>query len=162
MHDSGQISRGSRRILVASRSVAFQSGAPLILALGIIGQVVDSRGYPSHRVSTEIHVLFGLLLCAAVFTHFYKTMTLGPPTAPHDIAAFSRGLSRRIYLLMYVLLGLRIAMGLGRTPPMPAEGFRDYLVCGVVAIVLIRVLAARWQRTACFTLLETRRRAESL
>jgi hypothetical protein len=168
MHDSGQISRAGHRLLVGRCSVVFQSGVPLVLALGIIGQLVDSRTYPSYAVGTQLHALFGLLLCAAIFTHFHKRMQHAPLATPGDIAAFSRGLSRRIYLLMYVLLGLRIAMGLDR-PIMgldrprllPAEGFRDYLICGVVALVLIRALAARWQRTTRFMPLASQPRAES-
>jgi hypothetical protein len=169
MHDSGQISRASHRLLVGRCSVALQSGVPLVLALGVIGQVVDSRTYPSYAVSTQLHALFGLLLCAAIFSHFHKGMQHAALATPRDIAAFSRGLSRRVYLLMYVLLGLRIAMGLDR-PTMgldrprvlAAEGFHDYLICGVVALVLIRVLAARWQRAARFTPLASQPRAESL
>lgn len=143
MTDSSHISRGTHRILVGSWSVASQSGAPLVLVLGIIGQWVDSRTSPSHMVSTEIHALFGLSLCAAVFTHFYKSTNHVPPATSQDIARFSRSLSRKVYLLMYVLLGLRIAMGLDRPLLQPAAGFRDYLICGILALVLVRVLAAR-------------------
>ena len=143
MTDSSQISRGTHRILVGSWSVASQSGAPLVLVLGVIGQWLDSRTPPSHLVSVEIHALFGLSLCAAVVTHFYKSMNHAPPATSHNIARLSRGLSRQIYLLMYVLLGLRIAMGLDRSIAQPAEGFRDYLIGGVLALVLVRVLSAR-------------------
>jgi hypothetical protein len=162
MHDSSQISRGGHRILIGSWSVASQSGASLVLALGVIGQLADSRSDPSHAVSTEIHALFGLLLCTAVLTHFYNRMNHVPHATLPDIAKLSRGLSRKIYLLMYVLLGLRIAMGLDRPQPQPAEGFRDYLICGILALILIRVLAARWQRVIGFTPLESPPRAESL
>jgi cytochrome b561 len=123
MNDSSQLSRGTHRVLIGSWTLASQSGAPLVLALGIIGQLVDSRTYPSHSVSAEIHALFGLSLCAAVFTHFYKGMKHAPRATPQEIARFSRALSRKIYLLLYVLLGLRIAMGLDRPQPQAAEGF---------------------------------------
>lgn len=143
--------------------MASQSGAPLVLALGIIGQLVESRTYPSHLVSAEIHALFGLGLCAAVFTHFYKGMKHAPLAGLQDIRRFSRALSRKVYLLLYVLLGLRIVMGLDRPQPQSAEGFRDYLIGGVLALILIRVLAARWTRVAAFTPLESRQTsAESL
>ena len=143
MTDSSQISRGTHRILVGSWSVATQSGTPLVLVLGVVGQWVDSRTPPSHIIGAEIHALFGLSLCAAVFTHFYKSMSHAPTGTSQDIARFSRHLSRKIYLLMYVLLGLRIAMGLDRTLAQPAAGFRDYLIGGVLALVLVRVLSAR-------------------
>jgi len=154
--NSSQLNRGTHRILIGSWSVASQSGAPLVLALGIIGQLVDSRTYPSHTVSAEMHVLFGGALCAAVVTHFYQGMKHAPLASPQEIARFSRDLSRKIYLLMYVLLGLCIAMGLDRPQPQAAEGFRDYLIGGVLALILIRVLAARWTRVAAFTPLESR------
>jgi hypothetical protein len=162
MTNSSQISRGTRRILIGSWTVASQSGAPLVLVLGVIGQWVDSPIYPGHIVSTEIHALFGVSLCAAVSTHFYKGMKHAPLASSQDIARFSRSLSRKIYLLMYVLLGLRLAMGLDRPLPQPAEGFRDYLIGGVLALILVRVLAARWVRTAGFTPLESRPHVESL
>jgi hypothetical protein len=143
--------------------VASQSGAPLVLALGIIGQLVDSRTYPSHTVSAEIHALCGLSLCAAVCIHFYKGMKHAPLGVPQEIARFSRALSRKVYLLLYVLLGLRIVMGLDRPQPQAAEGFRDYLIGGVLALVFARLLAARWSRLAAFKPLESRRpTAESL
>jgi len=156
MNDSSQLSRGTHRMLVGSWSVASQSGAPLVLALGIIGQLVDARAYPNHTVGAEVHALFGLGLCAAVFTHFYKSMKHAPLADLQKIARFSRALSRKIYLLMYVLLGLRIALELDRPQPQTAEGFRDYLIGGVLALILIRVLAARWTRVAAFTPLEPR------
>jgi len=163
MYDSSQLNRGAHRILIGSWSVASQSGAPLVLALGVIGQLVDSRTYPSHTVSAEIHVLFDLSACAAVFAHFYTSMKHAPAAGLQEIAGFSRALSRKVYLLMYVLLGLRIAMGLDRPQPQAAEGFRDYLIGGVLALILIRVLAARWRRVAAFTPVESRRAsAESL
>jgi hypothetical protein len=162
MYDSSQISRGSHRILIGSWSVASQSGGSLVLALGITGQLVDSRTYPGHAVSAEIHALFGLLLGIAVFTHFYHGMNRAPQATLPDIAKLSRELSRKIYLLMYVLLGLRIALGLNRPQPQPADGFRDYLICGILALVLVRVLAARRLRVGSFTPLESRARAENL
>lgn len=163
MNDSSHLNRGTHRILIGSWSVASQSGAPLVLALGILGQLADSRTYPSHTVGAEMHVLFGLGLCAAVFAHFYKGMKHAPLADLQEIARFSRALSRKIYLLLYVLLGLRIAMGLDRPQPQAAEGFRDYLIGGVLALILIRVLAARWTRLAAFMPLESRRpSAESL
>lgn len=163
MNDSSQLTRGTYRILIGSWSVASQSGAPLVLALGITGQLIDSRTYPSHTIAAEMHALFGLSLCAAVFTHFYKGMKHAPLGGPQEIARFSRTLSRKIYLLMYVLLGLRIVMGLDRPQPQAAEGFRDYLIGGVLALILIRVLAARWTRLAAFTPLESQQpSAESL
>jgi hypothetical protein len=143
MTDSSQISRGTHRILVGSWSVASQSGAPLVLILGVIGQWVDSRTPPSPVAGAEIHALFGLSLCAVVFTHFYRSINQAPPATSLDIERFSRNLSRKIYLLMYTLLGLRLAIGLDRAVAQPAEGFRDYLIGGVLALVLVRVLSAR-------------------
>jgi cytochrome b561 len=124
--------------------------------VGIIGQLLDSRTYPSHSVSGEIHALFGLSLCAAVFTQLYKGMKHAPLATPQEIATISRDLSRKIYLLLYALLGLRIAVGLDRPQPQAVAGFRDYLIGGVLALILIRVLAARWTRLAAFTPLESR------
>jgi hypothetical protein len=163
MNDSSQPSRGTHRTLIGGWSVACQSGAPVVLALGIIGQLVDSRTYPSHAASAELHALFGLGVCAAVFTHFYEGMKHAPRATSEEIARFARAITRKIYLLLYVLLGLRIAMGLDRPQPQAAEGFRDYLIGGVLALVLIRVLAARWSRVAAFTPIESRQpSAESL
>jgi len=163
MNDGSQLSRGTHRILTAGWSVASQSRATVVLVLGIIGQLVDLRAYPSHAVSAEMHALFGLSACAAVVTHFSEGRKHAPRATSHEIARFSRALTRKIYLLLYVLLGLRIAMGLDRPQPQAAEGFRDYLIGGVLALVFARLLAARWSRLAAFKPLESRRpTAESL
>ena len=151
MNESSQIGRTGYRILIGGWSMASQSSSPLVFGLGVVGLIYDARANPSYAACAGIHAAFGVVLSAAVFTRFNSRMKLLMPLAAHSIAVLSRNLSRQVYLLMYLLLGLQIALGIDRTQPPPVESFRDYLVCGILAIIIIRVLSARSARRAAFT-----------
>jgi hypothetical protein len=98
--------------------------ALLLCLAGVGGLIHDS-----------LHMIFGVLLWVAVITRFQRGSLLQHSTRDADLAAFSRQLSREVYVLLYLLVGANQIMG------QPPENLRDYLAFGVVALVTIHVLA---------------------
>jgi hypothetical protein len=152
MYDSTRHGRDIYRFLLGGWTVARQtSAAPAVVGLGVFCLVYDSWIYPYHGACTEMHALFGMVLIAGAAARFHGGLKQPPVVTPNDIAALSRTLSRRVYLLLYGLFGLKIAMNIGRLHPEPATSFRDYLLYGIVALVVVRVMAVRQLRRAQFT-----------
>jgi cytochrome b561 len=136
------------------RSPHLSSAAPLhahfallVLVVGLLGLIADAWTIPlPHR--GNLHILFGVLLWAYVAARFYGRLRRSPRMQPADIRAFSRHLSRLVYLLMYFLAFFNLAIAFLRAAPHStflarAENFQIYLVCGLGALITIRVLAAR-------------------
>jgi cytochrome b561 len=61
---------------------------------------------------TNIHVLFGLLLCGLVLARCRWRAQRSPRVLTADIRELSRHLSRIVYLLLYVVLGAREVVGM--------------------------------------------------
>ena len=55
----------------------------------------------------NVHVLFGLLLCGLVFARCRWGVKHSPPMLPADVRQLTRQLSRTVYLLLYVVIGVR-------------------------------------------------------
>jgi cytochrome b561 len=113
-----------------------------LLAVGLLGLVYD-----------HLHILFGTLLWIWVVARFYLRARQSQPLPPADIRALARGLSRSVYLLLYVLMFFRIAIGvLHRAPHQPifgpVEDFQSYLLSGLVALATIHALAALYRHFA--------------
>ena len=126
-----------------------------ICAIGIAGQLRDS--WPSALyLPTGLHALFGVTLWLMVLAQFRQAQrsALGPGAA----YALCRGLSRGVFLQLYILFGvsqiLRIAVILwnrGRSGAhmailQPPENLRDYLAYGVFALLTIQALAVLQRR----------------
>jgi cytochrome b561 len=126
--------------------------ALLVLGVGLLGLIADAWTIPlPHR--GNLHLLFGALLWAYVVARFYGRLRRSPRMQPAEIRAFSLHLSRLVYLLLYVLAFFNLAIGLLRAAPHStflahAEDFQSYLVCGLGALVTIRVLAALCHHSA--------------
>jgi cytochrome b561 len=126
---------------------------PISMA-GIAGLVHDSWPRVVLESWSNLHAVYGLLLCAMVVAKFQKRVrSVGLQAA--DIPTFSRQLARAVYLRLYVLFAASqiIAVGvfwwnrgtLGAVHPaiqQPPENLRDYLAYGICALVTIHVLAA--------------------
>jgi cytochrome b561 len=109
------------------------------------------------------HVLFGGLLCGLVVVRFRWWLQHCPPRQAIDIRRFTRELSRMVYLVLYLVVGSQqVIRFVGylqsnhHVPQsldvleLPIDG-QAFLICGLIAIVLIRVLAfCRWRRLRGF------------
>jgi cytochrome b561 len=114
----------------------------------------DSWPGAAHLPAVNLHAIFGVLLWLMVVAQFRDANLGGAPLGAAGLHELCRRLSRRIYLLLYVLFGMsqlvRMAAilwnsGQGASHPaiLPSpENLRDYLAYGVCALLTIHILAA--------------------
>src|ERR1700728_3055769 len=91
-----------QRLLIALYGCA----ALVVVVIGILGLLDGS--WPRQMLESwiNIHALFGLLLCGLVFSRCWWRVKHSPRMLPADIRELSRHLSRIVYLLLYVVVGL--------------------------------------------------------
>jgi cytochrome b561 len=137
------LSTGSSRL--TSTRTMFWSMASLVV-LGAIGLTYDSwlKGIPVSWIS--VRTLFALLLWSFVIARFYWRVKHSWPMPLVDIRELSRTLSRTVYLLLYVVVGINQLLSMRQVICYgaafePAEGLQPYLVYGLVALIIIRILA---------------------
>jgi hypothetical protein len=132
---------------------ALHSGfALLVLAAGLLGLLYDSWPIPL-RHAGSLHALFGAVLLIFVAASFCRQVRQTPRMPPADIRAFSRHLSRTVYLLLYVLMFFDVIIGILPGSPRrvihgQAVQFQSYLASGVLALVAIRALCALYPHIA--------------
>ncbi len=130
-----------------------------LYALGIAGLLRDSWPGAVYLPHVNLHAIFGALLWLLVVAQFRLASLAGLALHDAGLRKVRRGLSRRVYLLLYVLFGasqlIRVAAIVWNsgTPVHPAiltspENLRDYLAYGVFALLTIHVLAALQLRRA--------------
>ena len=101
--------------------------------------------------------LFALFLAGLLAARFRWWLKYSPPASAADIRLFSRRLSHTVYLVLYLIIGAQLIVNivgalrggagavqdLGMLKP-TSQGF---VICGLIALVLIRVLAyLTWRR----------------
>ena len=147
---------------------------PLALMVGVLGAVCDSRDPVRHSWWVNVHPWFVLLLLGLALAGFYLRVTSAPMVRRSDSAEFVRHASRSIYLLLYVVIFARELLNLVgvawhngsfdlpflhsylRLPIDVAvagvgSDLRGYLACGILALMLIRALAAFHSRSVRVT-----------
>jgi cytochrome b561 len=137
--------------------------ALLAVLVGVFGLVHDSWLATALTSGSRLHVLFGLLLVGLVVARFYWWLKHSPPAQKADIRRFSRQLSRLVYLVLYLVIGAKQIIGIVNFMwhggildfgllldndsaqdlgiYKSTADFRAILVCGLIALVLIRGLA---------------------
>jgi cytochrome b561 len=118
----------------------------------------------------NIHALFGLLLCGLVLARCRWSVKHSPPMLPIDIRQLCRHLSRTVYLLLYVVIGVREFIAIlnsvlhggvvdfnlfderFRGPDYaivnPKDDFQLFLASGFIALIFLRVLTfTLWLRS---------------
>ena len=135
----------------------------LAVLVGVFGLVRDSCLATALMSRSRVHALFGLLLAGLVIARFYWWLKHSPPAQKADIRRFSRRLSRPIYWVLYLVIGAKLIIAIvnsmwhGGTLDFgllldndgaqdldiykSAADFRAILVCGLIALTLIRGLA---------------------
>jgi cytochrome b561 len=129
--------------------------ALLISVVGAASTLRDALPPGSNWPLIDLHAAFGMLLCLMVAMQFYEANLSAVPLSAAGFHALSRGLTRLVLLLLYVLFGLnslvRIAALVWNSGVhgsaeaaiiQPPESLQDYLAYGVVALAIIHVLAA--------------------
>ena len=134
----------------------------LAVLVGVFGLVRDSW-LAALTSRSCVHALFGLLLAGLVIARFYWWLKHSPPAQKADIRRFSRHLSRLIYLVLYLVIGAKLIIGIVNFMwhggildfgllldndsaqdlgiYKSTADFRAILVCGLIALALIRGLA---------------------
>jgi hypothetical protein len=136
----------------AARRLAF---ALAVCAVGTASLLRDAWPKAMHWPFIDLHAAFGALLCLMVVAQFHAENLRAVALSGLSLHAFCRGLTRLVFLELYVLFGVNELVhwaatlwnkGLhgGAQPavlPSP-ESLRDYLAYGVVALIIIRLLEA--------------------
>jgi hypothetical protein len=141
--------------------------AAIAVAIGVLGLLGAS--WPRQMLESwiNIHALFGLLLCGLVFARWRWCLAHSSRMLPVDIRGLSRHLSRIVYLLLYLVLGVREIIGIlnglwhggavdfnlfdgrFRNGPdyagfNPKDDFQLFFASGLFALIFVRVLVFRW------------------
>ena len=141
----------------------------LLVMVGVVGAIYDSRALARHSWWINVHAWFVLLLLGWVLARFYWHVKCLPAVRRSDMRELVRHLSRSVYLLLYVMVFAREILSfvgatwhdrsfnfdllrshIGLSIDKAVAGFgsdlRGYLACGFLALVLIRALAALYSR----------------
>jgi hypothetical protein len=140
--------------------------ALLAVVVGVLGLLGASWQRQMLESWINIHALFGFLLCALVLASCQWHIKHSPRALPHDLRELSRHLSRIVYLLLYVVIGLRemivilnslwhggaidfnlfgehLRRGLDYQGFNPHDDFQLFFASGLFALAFVRVLAFR-------------------
>jgi hypothetical protein len=144
--------------------------AIVAVAIGVLGLLGASGLRQTLESWINIHALFGLLLCAFVLARCRWSVKRSPPMLPTDFRQLSLHLSRTVYLLLYVVIGMReliailISVWHGgavdfnlfderfRGPDYagfnPKDDFQLFFASGFVTLIFLRVLTfTLWLRS---------------
>jgi hypothetical protein len=144
--------------------------AMVVVVIGVLGLLGASGLRRTLESWINIHALFGLLLCALVLARCRWSVKHSLPMLPTDIRQLSRHLSRTVYLLLYVVIGVRelIAIlngvwhggavdfnlfderfrGPGYAGFNPRDDFQLFFASGFVTLIFLRVLTfTLWLRS---------------
>jgi cytochrome b561 len=145
----------------------FVCGAIIVIVVGVLGLVKVSR--PRQLIDSwiDIHGLFGLLLFGLVIAQ-YQWGVKHSPRLLDDLRELSRHLSRTVYLILYVVVGVRLSIGIvnsiwhGGTVGLdvfddrfrnahdskvfdPHNDYHMFLAFGVIALAMVRVFMFKIQ-----------------
>jgi len=145
--------------------------ALLAVVIGVLGLLGASWPRQMLELWINIHALFGLLLCGLVLTRCWWRVNRSPSMLPADTRELSRHLSRIVYLMLYLVLGVREVISIlnslrhggavdfnlfderFRNGPdsagfNPRDDFQLFIASGLVAIIFVRSLTCRlWSRS---------------
>ena len=143
----------------------------LVVVIGVLGLLEGSWLRQMLESWINIHALFGLLLCGLVIARYQWRVEQSPRMKPTDTRELSRQLSRIVYLVLYVVIGVREMIGIvnslwhggsvdfnlfderfrngpDRAGWNPKDDFQLFIASGLVALIFVRVLTCRlWLRS---------------
>jgi len=155
-----------QRVVIALYGCA----ALLVATIGVLGLLDGSWLRQMLESWINIHALFGLLLFGLVLARYQWHIRYSPCMPPADIRELSRHLSRIVYLLLYVVIGVRQSIGIissiwhgiavdfnlfdgrfrngpDRAGWNPKDDFQSLLAAGLIVLIIVRVFAFRlWLR----------------
>ena len=141
------------------------------IVIGVLGLLTASRPREILESWVNIHALFGLLLCGLVISRCWWRVKDWPGMQPAEIRELSRHLSRIVYLVLYLVIGVRQIIGIlssiwhggavdfnlfderfrngpDRAGWNPKDDFQLFLATGLSVLIIVRVLTWRlWLRS---------------
>lgn len=139
---------------LAAKARCLWLGLPLG-TVGIAGLLRDAWPGALFPLAVNLHAIFGAMLWLIVVAQFGHASLAGPSLGASGVHELCRRLSRRIYLLLYVLFGVSqivrmsaivwnsSAQGAFHPATLTSpENLRDYLAYGVLALLTLHGLAA--------------------
>jgi cytochrome b561 len=90
-----------------------------------------------HLVRDNIQALFGLLLLGSAVARIFWEVGRSAPFRVADVRNLTRRLSRMVYLLLFLAVGLEQLIGRGNS----TGDLQVMLVYGLITLIAIRVLA---------------------
>jgi cytochrome b561 len=156
-----------QRMLIALSGCA----ALLVVVIGVLGLLDGSWLRQMLESWINIHALFGLLLCGLVLARYQWRVRHSRCMLPTDVRELSRHLSRIVYLLLYVVIGVRQSIGIinsiwygsaldfnlfddrfrngpDRAGWNPKDDFQLFLATGLFVLIIVRVFTFRlWLRS---------------
>jgi cytochrome b561 len=143
----------------------------LVLIIGVLGLFEGSWPRKMLEAWINVHALFGLLLCALVLARCQWRIKRSPSMLPADFREFSRHLSHIVYLMLYAVVGVRLSIailssighggaanfglvddpfriGPDRATLRPNADLQLFLVSGLLALVIVRVMAFKLWRSS--------------
>jgi cytochrome b561 len=142
----------------------------LAVVIGVLGLAKNS--WPRNVVEswTNIHALFALLACGLALARYQWCVEYSPRRPPADIRELSRHLSRTVYWLLYLVIGVRQSMAIigcvWHGGPLDFNVFDErfrhgseafdlkddvqlFLASGFFALIIVRVMArVIWLRSS--------------
>jgi hypothetical protein len=157
--------------------------ALLSVTAGALGLLEHSTIRQTVESCINIHVLFGLLLCALIVVRCRQCVGGAWSMSCLEVRELSRHLSRVVYLILYGAVGLRECLGLverlalgaasdvaifderWRNGPdvqgfNPHDDFQRFFVCGLLVLGGARVLVVVFDRAARFGVVRSNRRSD--
>jgi len=92
--------------------ILYGCAALLVVLIGVLGLLAGSRLRLMIESWINIHALFGLWLCGFVLARCQWRVNHSPRLLPTDVRELSRHLSHIVYLLLYVVIGVRQSIGI--------------------------------------------------
>lgn len=142
-----------------------------VVVIGVLGLLEGSWLRQMLESWINIHALFGLLLFGLVIARYQWRVKQSPRMQPTDTCELSRQLSRMVYLLLYVVIGVREMIGIvnslwhagsvdfnlfderfrngpDRAGWNPKDDFQLFIASGLVALIFVRALTCGlWLRS---------------
>ena len=144
--------------------------ALLVIVVGTAGLITHSWVRQVVESWLNIHLLFGLLLCGWVIVRHRFQIKKFPCSSPSEARRLARQQSRMVYLMLYAVLAAKQCIGVvsflwhggaagfslldervlngpdGKVFD-PKDDFQLFLASGILALVVVRVMAFRiWLR----------------
>lgn len=119
--------------------LAHYGAIAMVWLVGAMALHSEAQGLSHSARTVALHVFFALLLYACVLARRMLWSEVLSRVPGRIRKEFDRLTARSVYLLLYALVGYQLLIGLGDRTQLHMERCQFFVVCGIVALYLIRV-----------------------